>query len=271
MDERKQKILEDDLRRWSQAISYPPTPDIAGAVVRKLNDGNNRIGFPRWRLVWASIILFLLITLASVPQVRAQVLEFLQIGAIRIFLLEPTPTSAHRETGATSQVEENVFQVVTATPLSSFSTIASIPDLAGETTLEKVRSEVRFPIHLPTYPHGLGQPDRIFLQDLGGPAVLLLWMEPGQPEHIDMNLFIMGPGSFAQKGRPTIIMETTVNGQGAIWTEGSHFLQLSGSLYQTVPLVVNGHILIWESEGLTYRLETDLPMDQAVKIAESLE
>jgi hypothetical protein len=271
MDDRKQKILEDDLRQWSQAFPYPPTPDIADAVIRKLNDGNHRIGFPRWRLVWGSLIILLLITLASVPQVRAQVLEFLQIGAVRIFLREPAPTSTHTEMGASSQAGENDFQLVTATPLPPISSYPSISDLAGETTLEKARGEIKFPIRLPTYPSDLGQPDRVFLQDLGGPAVLLLWMEPGQPERITMNLLIMGPGSFAQKGRPTIIMETTVNGKAAIWTEGSHFLHLDGSMYQTVPLVVDGHILIWENEGLTYRLETDLTIDQAVKIAETLE
>jgi hypothetical protein len=34
--------------------------------------------------------------------------------------------------------------------------------------------------------------------------------------------------------------------------------------------LVSGHVLIWEEDGLTYRLETDLSMEEAVAIAESL-
>jgi len=38
-----------------------------------------------------------------------------------------------------------------------------------------------------------------------------------------------------------------------------------------VSRLVNGHVLIWENGEVTYRLETDLSMEEAVKIAESLE
>jgi hypothetical protein len=48
-------------------------------------------------------------------------------------------------------------------------------------------------------------------------------------------------------------------------------LHLGGSRYENVPLVVEGNILIWEQGGITYRLETNLPLEEAVKIAESLE
>jgi hypothetical protein len=33
---------------------------------------------------------------------------------------------------------------------------------------------------------------------------------------------------------------------------------------------VNGNTLIWEDGGTTYRLETDAPLDEALRIAESL-
>jgi hypothetical protein len=34
--------------------------------------------------------------------------------------------------------------------------------------------------------------------------------------------------------------------------------------------LIDGRVLIWEQGSITYRLETDLEMDEAVKIAESL-
>ena len=36
------------------------------------------------------------------------------------------------------------------------------------------------------------------------------------------------------------------------------------------PLLVEGHALVWEEGDITYRLETSLSLDEAVKIAESL-
>jgi hypothetical protein len=34
--------------------------------------------------------------------------------------------------------------------------------------------------------------------------------------------------------------------------------------------LVEGQVLIWEADGITYRLETELSMEEAVAIAESL-
>ncbi len=35
--------------------------------------------------------------------------------------------------------------------------------------------------------------------------------------------------------------------------------------------MIDGHVLIWKKSSLTYRLETDLSLKEAIKIAESLE
>ena len=35
--------------------------------------------------------------------------------------------------------------------------------------------------------------------------------------------------------------------------------------------LVEGNVLLWEQDGVTYRLETELPLDEAIKVAESLE
>jgi hypothetical protein len=47
-------------------------------------------------------------------------------------------------------------------------------------------------------------------------------------------------------------------------------LKLSNGVYQDVRLI-KGHVLIWEQEEITYRLETDLPLEEAVRVAESLQ
>jgi hypothetical protein len=240
----------EQLINIGRAFPFPETPDIAGAVANRMRKDRHFRKTDRSRLVWVGVSAALLVLiLMAVPTVRAQVLEFLQIGAVRIWISKPTPT-------------------ISGTPSSTFPSLA---DLAGETTLESARSELDFPIQIPVYPPDLGHPDRVFFQDLGGQAVLLVWMAPTEPGRVRMNLLILGPGAMVQKGQPVVLEETQVNGKSAVWMEGPHFLHLGGSMYQLVPLVVEGNILIWERDGITYRLETDLPLDEAVQIAESVE
>ena len=258
------KIQDEQLRQWSREFPYPPTPDIAGSPAWNLGGETRPRRGLRPQVIWAAALL-LLLSMLAVPVVHAQVLEFLQIGGIRIFLGDPTTTPE------TPPTEISGRAIGTATPFPAAAVYPSIDNLTGETRLEAARRELDFSFQLPTYPADVGVPDRIFLQSLGGPAVLLIWLDPVQPERIRLNLLILGPGTFAQKGAPSVIAETSVNGQPAIWTEGPHFLQLGDITYQTVTLVVRGNILIWEQDGLTYRLETDLPLAEAVKIAESLQ
>jgi hypothetical protein len=264
-------MKEDNLETWgkqlsklSQDLPYPPTPDIASLVASRLEgEGTKPTRQLSPRLAWVVVILILLATLMAFEPVRAQILEFLQIGAIRIFLSQPTPTST---SGATLPSPVAGAPVPTASPI----VYPTLTDLAGETSLAEAQRALDFPIKLPTYPPDLGDPERVFLQDLGGQAVLLVWMDPEEPERIRLDLLLMGPGTFAEKALPAVIEETSINGQEAIWAKGAHLLQFSGSTYHSVPLVVEGNILIWEQDGVTYRLESDLSLGEAVRVAESL-
>jgi hypothetical protein len=99
-----------------------------------------------------------------------------------------------------------------------------VADLAGETTLSEALARVRFPIRLPTYPADLGPPDRVFLQNLGGQALILVWLEPGSQTQAELSLHILGPGVEATKGPPESIAFTTVHDQPAVWATGPYYL-----------------------------------------------
>lgn len=264
---------EARVQHLAHRFTYPPTPDIASSVKEQLNVEKSRHQSARLsrdqisrQLAWAAtVVLLILAGLLAVPQVRAAVVEFLQIGAIRIFLAEPTATA----TVPPRQLATPSGQP----PRPSATPIASLLDLAGATTLAEAEQQAGFTVRLPTYPQDLGTPDQVFLQNLGGPVVVLIWLDPNDPERVRLSLHQLGPNTFAEKGDPGAIQETTVHGQPALWTEGPYLLQFrrGSQVDYDMRRLVTGHVLIWAENEITYRLETDLPLEEAVQVAESLQ
>jgi hypothetical protein len=76
------------------------------------------------------------------------------------------------------KVAESLTQVpeltgLMATPMPLAMTPVPIAGLAGERTLAEAQGEVLYKIRLPTYPQGIGEPDRVFVQYLGSPIIIL--------------------------------------------------------------------------------------------------
>src|SRR3990172_9350635 len=178
---------EARLRATAGVLPYPSTPDVAGAVRRRLAADSARPAqrpfvTRRPRLAWAMAVVVLLVAgLLAVPEVRAGLLQFLRIGAVRIFLVPPTPTPSEAEV-IVSALPGTGTLAPTATLHPTPPLVSSLLDLAGETTLEDARTRFGFPIALPAYPAGLGPPDRVFLQNFGGPMVVLVWLRSAPPE-----------------------------------------------------------------------------------------
>jgi hypothetical protein len=142
--------------------------------------------------------------------------------------------------------------------------------MAGEMTLEAAQEKVSYPILLPAYPLDLGLPDRVFVQEADGAMTILVWLAPQQPDQVQLSLHLLPPNSWAiKKIDPTVITETNVNGQYAIWATGPYAMRLENGDIQFIRMI-NGNVLIWDDGNVTYRLETDLPLEEAIRIAESL-
>ncbi len=258
MNRQPDPAFERWLRQRAAQFVYPPTPQITAALGRKLSASSRRASpRRRQRLAWATGgLVLLLASLLAVPQVRAAVQEFFQLGAIRI-LREPATPAA----GALIPIAGEHPDLI------------SLLDLPGETTLAEARSEVPYALPLPTYPDGLGPPDRVFVQDLNGPVAILVWLDPADATRTQLSLHLYGPGTLAEKQPVEVIFETQVNGLPALWTSGPYLLsfrQPDGSQYGLARLV-SGNVLIWQQGGVTYRLEGGMSMEQAIRIAESLE
>ena len=242
--------LEALLRQAGRHFPYPaPARRRPAAIARR-------------RLAWALAGLAVLgLASLAVPQVRAGLLEFLQVGVVRVFLVTPTPTAPLPTALATAPP-----------PTPEPTLLPSLLNLAGHTTLAEARQAVDFPLRLPAYPADLGPPDDVFVQDLDGSAVVLVWRHPARPDRVRLSLHYLTSSIIGFKGvkePPTAIEITSVNGREALWTSGGYVIQIKSGDWDFRRLI-EGHVLIWTEGDLTLRLETDLPLDEAVRLAESL-
>jgi len=270
--------LDRRLQREALQFKFPPTPDIAGAVRGRLNEKP----VPALRILTPARALLVLALAAAaalllVPSARATVFEALQVGVVRILLGEPeaeqvaaTATPASGELDATSTpaaglLEDSSF----APPVTQVPQPSTLDQLAGEASLEEAQRLAGFEIRLPAYPEDLGAPDRVYFQPMG-PTVILVWTDPGVPNPPRLSLFILGETILLDKAAPTVLERTEVGGQEAYWAEGPYMLAIRGERELELRYLVQGHVLIWAEGELTYRLESGLPLEEALRIAESV-
>lgn len=243
---------EQSLERMARQFEYPATPVIAGSLGRRLSTADGR------RLAWALLLVALAAALLAAPPTRAALLSFFaRIGAINIFIDEsvpptPPPTAAP----ATPPAE--------ATASSADHSLA-LAALGEPTTAAEAAQRLGF---APRVPAALGQPDEVYLhRDVDLPAVTLVWREAGGAP---LSLTQIAIAEFARKlVSEGGVRETTVNGATAMWLPGPHTLLLFGD-WQPNPIPIASNVLIWAGDGYTYRLEGDLTLEEARRIAESI-
>jgi hypothetical protein len=226
----------------------------------------------------AAIVLVLAVLLA-IPTTRAGLLEFLRIGSVRIFYAatetpSPAPT-ATLPAAAGSTPAPTVTPRPTSTPTPT--PLLSVLDVAGQTTFAQAQARAPFKLRLPAYPPDLGEPDAAFVQDQDGPAVILVWLVPGDPSRVRLTLHFLTSTAMADKvlrndgpHTPPSVQTTRVNDRPALWTTGPYVLITRGGEFKEFRLI-EGHVLIWTDGSLTYRLETSMKLEEAVRTAESMD
>jgi hypothetical protein len=228
----------------AKGFLYPPTPDIAGSLrgrLRPTRRADLRLILARA----AAVIVLLAVGLLAIPPLRAAVLEFLQIGGIRI-LLEPLDT-----------------------PTPDFTLQEAVLYPSVETTLDAAQEQMPYAVRLPQYPPDLGEPDHVYLREADG-VLALVWLEDA--DDIRLILYHLPPAAGGVKTMPDILQATSVNDHQAVWIEGEHWLHFEQNNLLAAPSArrVVYSVLIWTDEAMTYRLETMLSMEEAIRIAESL-
>ena len=263
MEPRLDNTFDRSLEQMARRFEYPPTPDIAAASrPRTTGDGRrSKLDSPSVvrRLSWTVALIALAVAaLFAIPQTRAAVLSFFaRIGAIDIFIDETAPTPSPTPGPAEPSLAPSGGAVEHSLALF---------ELGEPVGLDEARRLTDFAIAVPA---ALGQPDEVYVhRDAAPPAVTLVWRdEDGTP----ISLTEIGAEAFATK----LVAEEGVTwlkigGQGAIWLEGPHQLQLLGHL-KTNSLLIESNVLIWAADKITYRLEGDLSQLEMVAVAESID
>jgi hypothetical protein len=192
------------------------------------------------RLVAAAVAALVALATAMVvsPTVRAAVYDFLRIGGVEIHENEPAPV----------------------TPSSSVD-----PPLPGdrEVSLAQAREAMDFPLKLP---RDLGKPTDVLLVD--GARVVSMAFGPVRIDQFDGGLDPM----FNKFASAQDVHHVTVSGGPAVWVDHPHpvlYTDRDGRLREEGARLA-GSTLIWEEDGITYRVEGDLTERRAIAIAESL-
>jgi hypothetical protein len=263
--------LETALSDAGRAIDYPPTPNIAARVRMQLQADRSRQPLrsrfrPRPALIVAVVVIVLAL-LIVIPETREAIAQLLGLRTIRIIEVTPTPTSARATLAPTPTPGVVPFKQ------------------CCPTTLAEAQRKAQFKILLPPDE----QPSQVFFQDQimgrGSDAqqLVLVFGDPQRPRFVLYEarswVYEKMVGVFAkQVGSGTVLTETQVSGQRALWFTGApHILvtlDQSGNPILDTERPVNANTLAWEigtiDNGMTYRLETALSLEEAMKFAESL-
>ena len=260
MSEKDMDKLEQALVQAGRDLHYPSTPALAARVSASLAEGKGT----RPRLYLRPALLFLVAVLlacglvVAFPETRDAIAQFLGLRTIRIIPITPTPI------------------VPTAQP--SISTAVPSPALVPgaqccRTTLVDATARSQFRILLPDSE----TPSQVFLQDLpnfgAAQQAILVFGDPSAPRFTLYEATNFLYGKIVSGG--TVIEETQVKGQRAIWLSGAPhllvYLDSSGRTQFESERSISANTLAWEIGNVTYRLETNLSKEEAIRIAESLQ
>lgn len=251
--------IERDLRDLGEHIDFPPTPDFGPTLRRQL--ARRPAWFERrsWqRLALATVAAAVVVALAAVayPPTRDGIARFLHLRGVTIErtskLPSPTPSAAATDTVGPGQV----------------------------VTREQAGAQANFKVRIPSEP---AQTPTFRLGLVDAQPVVSLEYPPSttlpDPHQIGIGLLVtefradLVPGILGKfVGPDTTLEEVPVDGVTGYWLAGApHEIMVrgrTGERLETLRLAEN--TLVWERDGVTYRIESALSKAAVLLIAASL-
>lgn len=249
------ELLEIDglLRSAARNFAYPPTPQMAARVSARLRGELGAERAPLLGRLWgtlplragagAAIALLLAVGVSvAVPQSRDALADFFGLSHVRVEIgpaVGPTPP------------------------------VLSPESFAEPSTVEGARAVVDFPLRFLERDGVRFYPSEVYLQGESPDLPVVIFV------YDDFDLYQTRLSFFGKGGPdPSLIHEIELDGLPALWIdEGGHIAQFydeQGRLVIESRRTVNRATLLWEQDGITYRLETSLSQDEAIEVARSL-
>jgi hypothetical protein len=237
--------LERALTTLGRDLDVPEAPDLVPAVLAGMGARSPaRPERRRWVLAVALVVVAALAATLAIPDARSALFRFLSIGGERIELVETLP-----EVPAQTDLELTLGERV---------------------TLDEARRSSSFPLRRLDEP-----PDRVYVGERG-----TVWFLYGSPERARLLLAqssLLPPGEDVLlkklSGPGTTVERVDVDGSPGIFLSGeAHFLVLldeNGLIVEDSARLARD-VLVWERGGMGYRLEGDLTLDEALRLAQSL-
>ena len=263
--------LENELRSLAPAIDYPPERDLAitvrgrieaGPVLRRGPTarpsrwlGNVALSLRRPAFAATMIVVLASLVLMLSPSARVAVADWLGFDDVRVTFDEP--------------------------PVRPTPPVGNELRLGDSVTLAQARSLVGFEVPVPSE---LGAPDEIYYNEfVSDGQISLVYRErddlpraPGTRVGAIITQFEANflDQEFYEKFLPgsATVREVTVSGVRGVWIDQAHaiiFRDAEGR-QDVEESRLSGPSLIWEKDGIVYRIESRLPLDRAVTVAESL-
>lgn len=257
--------LERDLAALAERIAWPPSRDLTDGTIRRIAGSRRRpTRFPvpfrtrRLALTATAIALLLLIGLVLFPGAREALAGFLGVPGIHLELGEETVRPPAPTLGPDLLLGEPVALAESATRVGF---VIQVPDQAG-----------------------LGPPDEVYVREVAaGPMASLLWRaQPGLPEAAETGVGALLMEFQGNESSGSLIKRVAIGGEPepvqiheatGFWIGGASMLVVAPDPSVGVAESEgrpSANVLIWQRDGITFRLETALSRDEAVRLAESI-
>jgi hypothetical protein len=233
--------LDLALLELGRQVEFPPTPDLASAVRRRLGVPRRQTWWQRPVVIAVAVLVVALAAVFAVPPARTAILDWLGINGARITRVDKLPPAP---------------------------TIGNL-DLGERITLAEARR--RAPWLLVPSAKGVGEPDLVsYSSAVPGGKITLLW---GTPSDVRLLLTEFRGEAYIEKlVEPSTKVELLrVDGSRGAWVEGSHVLIYRDrrGLTREDTARLAGNTLLWQREDVTSRLEGHFSREEALRIARS--
>lgn len=240
--------LERALVALGRDLDLPGAPDVVQVVLGRLERRDRpRLARRRWTLAVALVALAVLTAALAVPAARSALFRVLHIGGERIELVGELPQVAPDPAGLDLE-----------------------PALGNRISLAEARRRAGFDLR-----ELEEAPDRVYLDSRG-----TVWFLYGRPSNVRL-LVAQTPRLGVDDdlilkklaGPETSVEAVLVGGARGVYIDGeAHFLvfldEQGNPVEESARLARN--VLIWERDGVAFRLEGDFTKEQALELAEAL-